>query len=360
MSWIINLVLIILTLFLYLSRDDLARLLLRSTRASMLCTSYSSTLPFSPENPKDESLHGSRMGVHNDLANAEYTTNEYTVDSAEGEPRLTHVIMPHHPSQEALLMENINSWTEHQPCNTEVHADSKRAFKVELVLFSTAERDVLMEKRLLDAFERLPSRVKTCFSGVRAHFASLGREGEGYVTGSRMMFEQMLRGDLNLIRPSHVIYLEPDARPVQRFWLTHLDSICRFPNEPFWMKGSLFRGDPSQMNSHVLYNLFHINGNALYNLSDPSFRYFYFALLRPFIVKYHRPGAYDTDIFKFLLNLGNYDYVRHVTHKFQVTEAIQNWWGSDYDVEELNGENKTEEEAMKNCLFIVHGGTRKG
>lgn len=356
----INLVLIIIASLLYFTRQDVLLLFARTFPSSIMCKRYSSTSPFIPKNPNDELLHNDKIDKHEDLTETTKDAERYGMHGLQKEePRLTHVIMPYHPSQEARLIENMNSWIEHQPCSMEASISNKSTFKVELMLYPATGRDEEMEKRLVDTFEGLPTRVKACFSKVKVHFASLGSDGDEYLTGSMKMFEQMLSGGMNLSNPSYAMYMEPDARPIQRFWLTHLDSICRFPNESFWIKGSLFRGDLSKMQSPVLYNLYHLNSNALYNLGDPSFPYFYFSLVKPFIANNYHPGAYDTNVFKFLLNLGNYDYVRHVAHKFQITETIQNWWQSEYSIDELNKRDKTGERTVGSNVFIVYGGIRK-
>ena len=68
------------------------------------------------------------------------------------------------------------------------------------------------------------------------------------------------------------------------------------------MKGSLFRGLDGIINHNNLYNRIHINGNAIYNLSDESFSNFFINVVRRVIkAKFHDNGAYDTDIFRVLL-----------------------------------------------------------
>lgn len=162
------------------------------------------------------------------------------------------------------------------------------------------------------------------------------------------MFEFMLNGWLGLQHASYVMYMEPDCLPIRPNWLMILDSLTRWPNQPFWIKGSIFRGQVPNV-YRIIYNLLHINGNAIYNLGDPAFRHFYFDQVRPYIVKFYNEGAYDTDVFKYLLDLGNYNFARQTAHMFQFTDAIQNHWHSNYSISELK--------AMSEMVVMIHGGT---
>ncbi|PJF17647.1 hypothetical protein PSACC_02549 [Paramicrosporidium saccamoebae] len=282
--------------------------------------------------------------------------------------RLTNLVMPFHARQEPAVMRNLELWKHFPPCylaeepGTHPNQDYMDSFfardehpagrlgrNVTLTFFVSSEADPELEMRVLGAFNALPIRIQKCFSSANVRFSRLSNEDDKYLTGSRKMFEYMLNGWLGLLEPYYALYMEPDCLPVRPNWLMILDSQTRWPNSPFWIKGSIFRGDAHAITNRIVYNLFHINGNALYNLGDPSFRHFYFDMLRPYITKYYTEGAYDTDVFKFLLDLGNYNYARQTAHMFQFTDAIQNHWHSNYSIGELK--------AMSETVVLVHGGT---
>lgn len=330
----LNAILAPLILFLYLRPARLVHLLYRTDTRGVVCE------PAKVFAPRD-SLHSLRINWYLGLTERGKDNLAHLAGTEDREPRLKHVVMPFHPRQEAQLRENLLSWIRFAPCQS--------SLDVEFVFFPAADKDEQLEARLMSMFNELPPSARSCFSkGARVFFSALGPSiNNDYLIGSRRMFEQMVQnsvGGMNLERPSYAFYMEPDARPVKSDWLYHLDRLCRFPNEPFWIKGSIFRGDPTVIKSPVAYNLLHINGNALYNLGDPSFRHFYFSLVRPFIERHFYDGAYDTDISKFLLSLSNFDYVRQVAHKFKLTDAIQNRWHSEYQEDQIEG------------AYIVHGG----
>ena len=278
--------------------------------------------------------------------------------------RLTNIVMPFHARQEAAVIRNLELWRHFPPCDPELqsanstdepffvrdeHPAGRLAHNVTLTFFVSGETDPELELRLLAAFTSLPPRISQCFTTANVRFSRLTNNDDSYLTGSRKMFEFMLNGWLGMTQPYYVLYMEPDCLPVRPGWLTVLDALTRHPTAPFWIKGSIFRGDSRVITNRLVYNLFHINGNALYNLGDPAFRHFYFDLVRPFIATYYNEGAYDTDIFKFLLDLGNWNYARSVSHMFQFTDSIQNHWHSNYSISELK--------AMSGTVALVHGGT---
>ena len=264
--------------------------------------------------------------------------------------RLTNVIIPLHPRQEGTLIRSFRLWNRFLPCdvkNTLSH--SGPGTNVTLTLFISSKKDTALEQRLLKGFHQISKAARSCFREVNVRHASLTGDYNNYLTGSRKMFEQMLNGSLNLGNASYALYMEPDLIPVRTGWLSAIDSHTRYPNLNFWLKGSVFRGPTSAYRNRAIYNLFHINGNAIYNLDDEDFRHFYFGQVRPYIEAHYTDGAYDTDLYKFLLDPRNYHWARKWAHKFQFTDAIRNMWHANYSLAQLMKESET--------VVLVHGGT---
>jgi len=160
------------------------------------------------------------------------------------------------------------------------------------------------------------------------------------------MFENILSEKVELAGPpGYMLLMEPDCQPVRPFWLSVIDSQCRFPNGPFWIKGSIFRGLDHVITSKRYDMMYHINGNAIYNLGDSSFRYFYFDIMKPWL---REVNAFDTDIYNFINDKRNFHYTRHVIHLFQYTDTIQNWYHSSWKLEEIRRNSPT--------VVLVHGG----
>jgi hypothetical protein len=282
------------------------------------------------------------------------------------ESRLTHLVVPFHFSQEDKALELMEMWKVYPPCRImDDEEDEKcsvndvsyfrRSFQeplgrdIELVLFVSCSPDRKLAERLLNGFNVLPHKVKQCFKSAHVRFASLVAEEDTYLAGSRHMFERMLNNLIGITEASYVYYMEPDCRPIRPYWLSIVDSLTRFPNSKFWIKGSIYRGKSKSINVKLMFNLFHINGNAIYNLGDQAFRTFYFDQVRPYIVRNWNEGAYDTDIFKMLLDGGRVARSRQLAHLFQFSDFMQNWWHSNYSVSEIRRNS--------DLTVLVHGGT---
>ena len=105
--------------------------------------------------------------------------------------------------------------------------------------------------------------VRHCFNRVLFRSADVPKHLDTYGPGTLAQFYGIFdREYLNLPAYDYIMYMEPDARPVQAFWLDRLYWEC-INNHPFYSKGSA----PLYGNVGDL----HINGNAIYRYSDPGF-----------------------------------------------------------------------------------------
>lgn len=304
--------------------------------------------------------------------------------------RLTDVVMPLHSKQVETAKLNMRRWMDYAPCLNTLKNP------IRLTFYLSGFYNKKIEKDLMKEFEQLPLEFKRCFVQGRVRFANLAPKEDTYLMGSRLQFERMIgvlfNQDLDWT-VSHVLYMEPDCIPIRQDWLVKLDEACRWPNEPFWIKGSIFRGEEVAIVNKKPYNMIHINGNALYNLdkfltdsklglnpddgktyiaesyedgekledeeinnqySDENlngFAYFYTKLVRPYILKFYWEAAYDTDIAKYLLDVRNYWWSRQISSKFQFTGLIMNMYHTQWDLEKILLENPS--------AVLVHGGVEK-
>lgn len=294
--------------------------------------------------------------------------------------RLTHLVVPFHVSQEEHAKRMMDSWVSYPPCRpgpaddeadmAGLPEDEKARLRqatpylrrnlgpghvplghqVALVLFVSCAPDRGLEDRLLGAYNLLPDAARQCFSSVRVRFASLQGKEDTYLSGSRHMFERMMNSQIGITEASYAFYMEPDCRPLRPYWLSVVDSLCRFPNGKFWIKGTIFRGSAASMRVRLLFNMFHINGNAIYNLGDQGFRDFYFKHVREWVTTKNAQGAYDTDVFKLLLDPDRYHQSKGWAHYFQFSDFIQNHWHANYSMAAVR--------AGSDLTVVVHGGTQ--
>ena len=252
------------------------------------------------------------------------------------ELKLTHIIMPFHRRQLESVQRNINLW--------ELYPPSDDVTNVSFIFYVSGQYDRKLENFLLDLIK------KDYFKEISVAFANLEGNSDSYLKGSRLMFERILSKEIDFgsTPPDIVFYMEPDCIPIRSYWLATLAAEANYnPKSPFWVKGSIFRGDFDVISNDKLYNRIHINGNSLYNLSDERFSDFYFQGVRPFISSKFNEGAYDTDIYKLLL-WSNARYTAKFFHKFHYSDFIQNYWHSNYSISEI----------LNNCpnTVMIHGG----
>lgn len=258
--------------------------------------------------------------------------------------RLTHVVMPFTYSQLPKLLQNLNTWTVNKPCQNYLN--------VGLIFFLNEKYKIETENHLKNEFSKLD--VFSCFDYIAVDF--FNEIDTGYLDGSKQMFEKMLKKKLNFgkISPYYIFYMEPDCIPIRKYWLNALNYNVIPPNQDFWMKGSIFRGNFSVL-QNVFVNHYHINGNAIYNLNDKNFSIFYFDIVKKFIFNRNHGkkmnnianSPYDMDIFEALF-ANNLEHTASYAHFFQISDFVLNFYHSNYSLKRLLNENKNS--------FLVHGG----
>lgn len=327
------------------------------------------TLPRNSTNLKNQPLVIAEHGISRRKLLLPMTTPWDKVEEDRRTARLTHVVMPFHVRQVPKLEENLKRWKLYPPCalsqfvlndssdeapfyrrtrNPRDKTDMPFGHDIRLVFYLDGFRNEKVEERLFEAFYGLAPETRSCFNGLDIRYAGLKDDDDKYLTGSRLMAENLIKNGLGLIDPYYVYYMEPDCLPVRSFWLTLIDAATRPPNPAFWLKGSIYNGNPNVINRNFLYNMLHINGNAIYNLHDKSFRDWYFDEVRPFITKYYNAGAYDTDWYKFLYWPPFFPRSRQIVHKFQFSAFLKNYWHTNYTVNQIRESNE--------FTVLVHGG----
>lgn len=274
--------------------------------------------------------------------------------------RITHVIIPFHTSQLARLETNLKSWTDLPPCSQKPGGKASPNAPFHLVLYSSADsrkRQTLveLEGKLETMIASLPEEVSACFASYEFQHANLSGPSDTYYRGTRLMIEKLI---LNKVRLQHTaqyaFYMEPDCLPVRPNWLNMLDTTVRWPHQVFWMRGSIYRG-----NNKGVYatrhppQVFHINGNAIFNLSDRRFRSFYVKHFRPYVnaKSKTRERSFDTEFYRFIHDIDNIMVTRTVIHRFQYSEFVQNFWRSSYSLSKIKNDFPD--------TYFIHGGYAK-
>lgn len=272
--------------------------------------------------------------------------------------RLSHVVMPFHIRQIDKAIKNVQMWIKYPPCAAGSHDNSiagvnsyyrkvrnledpqnlPLGHNVTMIFFLNGKKDRGVIEKLVKSFRELPENVKSCFveGDPLVRFADLPPNSDDYIRGSRVMFHQVLNGYLGIYEPSYILQMEPDALPIRPHWLAITDSTTRYPNPEFWIKGTAFTGSTKVLrNPNAILNLFHLNGNAIYNLGDHGLRDFYFQQVSAWNFGRMPDVAYDMAIYRYLLHPPNYNFTRHIAHKLQYSKIIQNPWKTEYSLKAL-------------------------
>lgn len=280
--------------------------------------------------------------------------------------RLTHLIIPFHTSHVNRVENMLKLWKDFPPCSNDGDLNSPQpAAPFSLVFYSSTdmrkrEKVVEVEQRIQETLQNLTAPVLRCFQGFEFQHANLSGPSDKYYRGTKLMIEKLLLGKVKLsVNPQYVFYMEPDVQPVRANWLNALDMSVRWPNQPFWMKGSIYRG-----NNKGVYatrhppQFYHINGNSIYNLADRAFRSFYVKHYRPFVQNQQstpnqkqKERSYDTDFYRFMHSMDHVEVARNVFHKFVYTDVIQNYWRSSYSLSKIRADHPN--------TYLVHGGYQK-
>ncbi|KAH9251382.1 hypothetical protein BASA81_010793 [Batrachochytrium salamandrivorans] len=237
----------------------------------------------------------------------------------------------------------------------------------------SAEREIQqrMSKELID---EMNPQHQSCFAKAEICVVSLPRNLDNYLTGSRILFERMLQGKCAK-GGSHALYIEPDARPIHPGWFTALSSSIVFPNPTTFVLGSLFQGQKIPSHFAVPFNLYHFNGNAVYQLprvgrgdliqqeekedgEDGELRMrdlaeYYFERAKPHVARRNRyETAMDFDLVDFVFAAWSDYGEREVTRRFSTharyTQLISNQYHSNWNFTSVRQDHRE--------VHMVHGG----
>ena len=200
------------------------------------------------------------------------------------------------------------------------------------------------------------SHLSECFGSIRLVSAALTAAEDVYPFGIGVMWQRLFIDPQLSLRHagySHFLFMEPDTRPLRRFWLHALlsdiqpqhaatvNASAQYAVSDWWVKGSVYRGQRDL----GLY-LMHINGNALYHLSSAFLSYLQLVWQRFPFARDSDSEGFDMDLFAFIA--GSPQEIRShswwdgaddraanrrqlaaaVIHKLRFTETLRNCWAT--------------------------------
>lgn len=327
--------------------------------------------------------------VHNPTPDRQPVAVESTQSDLDGLPRFTgalsHLILEvggggdeeQEQAELARISKLFSYWRRHPPCLMGSYPSSWTHAQVTLCMLLPRSPAPSFAAHLKGLFEALPTTIKACFHSFEIRHAGLaktsppsveqvgakasiaGTEAEKAaaaaaaappssnattlspnqtliqeIQASRALFSSLLSNRIKLEAPNHALYLSPDCVPIQPNWLNLVDYQTRPPNEPYWMRGSIFRGQRAEWVRN-LPSFAHIGRYAIYNLASPYFRDWYLTRVVHYVEDADIPqydfGRWEMDIFHYLADLNISHDFQYVSSHFRYTNVIVNAWNTTVD-----------------------------
>lgn len=312
--------------------------------------------------------------VHNPTPDRQPVVVASTQPDIDGLPRFTgalsHLILEvggegDEKGELARISKLFSYWRRHPPCLMGSYPSSWTHAQVTLSMLLPRSPTPSFAEHLKELFEALPVTIKACFHSFEIRHAGLTKTSPPSVEGveakaakdgdvppsnnstlplnqtliqeihtSRALFSSLLSNRIKLEAPNHALYLSPDCVPIQPNWLNLVDYQARPPNEPYWMRGSSFRGQRAEWVRN-LPSFAHISRYAIYNLASPHFRDWYLSRVAPYLEDADIPqydfGRWEMDIFHYLADLDVSQDFKYVSSRFRYTNVIVNAWNTTVD-----------------------------
>ncbi len=258
-----------------------------------------------------------------------------TLKEAIHAPDLGAVVVPTHKGEKDQILASLALWDK-PPCRPFVVPPDCPP-KLVIVFNNSSGKEIAAE--IETAFQGSKT-LETMFSGIEFRYLDLSGEkdsyirdykvgsGEhGYKSGPNHQFFETMR--LVSDCGPYIYLMETDCAPLGPNWLGHLSEAVSGA-EPFWIKGSAYRGDTSLSPRFAR----HLNGSAIYAVGDPSFQSFISEHWEPallaMVATEDRRLAYDCGLETLFTaseptpNSTGWRLWQETAHKFRYTGLLQN------------------------------------
>ncbi|KAK4530164.1 hypothetical protein CCYA_CCYA03G1021 [Cyanidiococcus yangmingshanensis] len=216
------------------------------------------------------------------------------------------IVRPFTASQIPRLFLSLRKWDDLWafPC-----ASGEYSKSVDLVFYANNEETLRMAR------SEFPTDYlwHRCFRTIRWVEANVDPEADVHPDGTCYQFYNMFSDPRFRNHYRFVFLMEPDVHPIRAYWL---DSITQMllqgtASDHFWIRGST-----SKCPGRYAFNDYHVNGNAIYNISSPEFRGFIAKVQRYFLPRGHVKfapgcsggyGGFDHSIFHYAVEFAMRD-----------------------------------------------------
>jgi hypothetical protein len=241
-----------------------------------------------------------------------------------GESSPLVIIMPFIKSQVPRIKESLRRWSLPKYAPLDLDQPDYDNASTDLVFYFNKGPDEEMAgqiRAIVDEFD-----LRRIFRDMYFYYANLSDDDDRYPIATSHMFYKLIDDD-NLRRRYHyMFYMEPDVLVIKKGWLQALHALAFHRHKPFFVMGSINRGKWVNIPEHRM----HINGNALYSLSDAY---------RDFLVEIRSNIYFVFDLDQYMYLMAHFDRQQEFWHKFVFDDFIMNMYKTTYSEKQIIEEN---------------------
>ncbi|CAM9361612.1 unnamed protein product, partial [Choristocarpus tenellus] len=267
--------------------------------------------------------------------------------SAETDPvlgKMLGLVVPMHSGDASRAIAAIADWP--------ISCSPTSRNHIVLVLYYSGGEDSISTLFI----DSLNKNVKRCFLDTRIVYAHLSLDEDVYPMGPSVQFYKMFLDEdvkRNFSMYDAIAFVEWDVKVTAKNAFDMLYESAFFASEPFWVKGSTFAGNNFHSTAvardswHILG---HINGNAIYNNTDPAFTEFVNYTLARWEFSY----PYDVALWATIADFPySWPVWQRFSSKFISSKLVANIGLLDVDEDMIK-------EAVKSGVVFIHGSRSGG
>lgn len=279
----------------------------------------------------------------------------------QARPKSLAIVLPFIVKDAPSIILSLRRWTQlGDPCPMSASLKTK---PVDVILWFHRDLDAPELAEFRADFQEQVSKtlrpIRHCFEAIKFESAFLTPKEDVYPIGPTRQFYNLFSASARpLATYDFFFWHEHDVQPIRAGWVDALVIETTFRGD-FFVKGSIHRGnkvDEAAMNPSQRDWINHINGNALYRSSDPTFVQMVLDVAEADADKPVTDFMASFDLALWLRYVASYDKnwqaYKNYAHKFQYSDIIQSHC-DDLDADQLV-------ELLENSpnTYFIHGASQ--
>ncbi len=177
------------------------------------------------------------------------------------------IIVPFIKSQIPRIKESLRRWAQDKYAPRDIEQPGYDNCITDMVFYFNKGPDEDMSaqiRAIIDEFD-----LKQFFHDMYFYYANLSDADDVYPLATSHMFYKLIDDPNIRQKYKYMFYMEPDVLVIRKGWMQNLHNMAFGRQKPFFVMGSINRGTFINIPEHRV----HINGNAIYSLSESYRQY---------------------------------------------------------------------------------------